>query len=121
MSQTSLSPSESGEFIEIDVHIMEDLTQEASPDVLTFVDGDNRCPPIFVLPERMASLLSDQPKPQVGENCLQFTGGDGGETSHAGISSSWTPTKSKVGRDPPRLSRWTCSHSSAASRIRRMA
>ena len=121
MSQIRLSPSESGEFIEIDVHIMEDLTQEASPDVLTFVDGDNRCPTILVLSERMAPLLSDQSKSQVGENCLQFTGGDGGEMSHAGRSSYWTPTRSKVGRDPPRRSRWTSSHSSAASRMRRMA
>jgi hypothetical protein len=121
IDQTSLPPSEPGEFTGIDVRITEDLTQEASPDVLTLVDGDNRCPAILVLPERMAPLLSDQPKSQVGENCLQFTGGDGGETSHAGISSCWTPTRSKVGRDPPRLSRWTSSHSSAASRIRRMA
>ncbi len=113
--KTSLPPSESGEFTGIDVRITEDLTQEASPDVLTLVDGDNRCPAILVLPERMAPLLSDQPKSQMGENCLQFTGGDGGETSHAGISSCWTPTRSKVGRDPPRLSRWTSSHSSAAS------
>ena len=121
MSQTRLSPPESGELIEIDVHIMKDLTLVASPDVLTFVDGDNRRTTILVLPERMAPLLPDQPKSQVGKNCLQFTGGDGGETSHAGISSCWTPTSSKVGRDPPRISRWTSSHSSAASRIRRMA
>jgi len=50
-----LFSSEPGEFIEIDAHVAEDLTQEASPDVLTLVDGDDRCPTIFVLPERMAS------------------------------------------------------------------
>ena len=113
--------SEPGELIEIDIHVSEDLTQEASPDVLTFVDGDNRCPTILVLSERMAPLLSDQSKSQVGENCLQFTGGDGGGMSHAGRSSYWTPTRSKVGRDPPRRSRWASSHRSPASRMRRMA
>ena len=89
MNQTGLSPSESGEFGEIDVYITEDLTQEASPDVLTFVNGDNRCPTILVLPECMAPFLSNQSKPEVGEKCLQFSGRDGGETSHAGISSCW--------------------------------
>ncbi len=49
------------------------------------------------------------------------TGGDRSETGHAGISSCWTPMRSKAGNDPPRLSRWTSSQSSAASRIRRMA
>jgi hypothetical protein len=57
-----LSSSESGEFIEIDAHVVEDLTQEASSDVFTLVDGDDRYSTVFVLPERVAPLLSDQPK-----------------------------------------------------------
>jgi len=57
-----LSSSEPGEFIEIDAHVVEDLTQETSSDVLTLVDGDDRYSTLFVLPERVAPLLSDQPK-----------------------------------------------------------
>jgi hypothetical protein len=57
-----LFSSEPGEFIEIDAHVAEDLTQKASSDVLTLMDGDDRCPTVFVLPERMAPLLSVQPK-----------------------------------------------------------
>ena len=59
---------------------------------------------------------------QLGDRRIEcpFPGAQG-EASHAGISSCWTPTRSKVGSDPPRRSRWTSSHSSAASRMRRMA
>ena len=119
--QAALFSSEPGEFIEIEVNVMEDLTQEASPDVFPLVNGHNRCPTILVLPERVAPLLSDQSKSQAGEHCLQLAGRDRYETGHAGISSCWTPTRSKVGSDPPRRFRWTSSHSSAASLIRRMA
>jgi hypothetical protein len=116
-----LSSPKAGEPRGIDVQVMEDLTQEPSPDVFPLVNGDNRYPTILVLPEGVAPFLSDQTKAQAGENGLQFTGGDGGEAGHAGISSCWIPTRSKVGSDPSRRSRWTSSHSSAASRIRRMA
>ena len=116
-----LFSSEPGEFIDIDAHVAEDLTQKASSDVLPLMDGDDRCPTVFVLPKRMAPLLSDQPKSKAGEHCLQLANRDRGEAGHAGISSCWTPTRSKVGSDPPRRSRWTSSHSSAASRMRRIA
>jgi hypothetical protein len=47
VSRAILFSSEPGEFIELDAHVTDDLKQEASPDVLTPVDGDDRCPTVI--------------------------------------------------------------------------
>src|SRR5512134_2114559 len=79
--------SESGEFVEVDAHVANDLTHQAASDVFTFVDRDDRDPSVVVLPKRMTPLLSDEPKSQARENCLQLARRDGCKASHAGTSS----------------------------------
>ena len=66
---------------------MQNPTKETSAYILAFVNRNNRCSTIFVLPERMAALLADEPKSKADENRLQFAGRNWSEARHAGMSS----------------------------------
>jgi hypothetical protein len=66
----SLLSSEPREFLQIDTDVAEYLPHKSPPDVLTFVDGDDRGPSVGVLPKCVAPLLSDQGKSQMQEDCL---------------------------------------------------